>query len=121
MKRLLMLASIIMTVNAHGQDAQTPKRGEPIQQIRIVSPRIENPGWIVQPQAMTCIAVPQPRHEAGRYVFDREDLKHMPYTDINDVVATVGGVYQRQRGADVQIYGARGGDNTYLLDGMMMR
>jgi hypothetical protein len=120
MKRLLMLASILFTVNAHGQQPILP-RMEHIKQIRIVPPRIENPGWMVKPTAVKYIPVPKPKYEPGRYVFDREELKHMPYTDINDVVATVGGVYQRQRGADVQIYGARSNSSTYFVDGMMMR
>ncbi len=41
------------------------------------------------------------------YVLTREDIERLPYNNINDMISLFPGVYQRQRGADVHIFGSR--------------
>ncbi|MES2702449.1 MAG: carboxypeptidase-like regulatory domain-containing protein [Bacteroidota bacterium] len=41
------------------------------------------------------------------YKLLRKEINKLPYTDINDMLSMYPGVYQRQRGGDISIYGSR--------------
>lgn len=58
--------------------------------------------------------------EGGRdkYELSASEIKMLPYTEINDMIATMPGVYQRRRGAELSIAGSQEGDITYIIDGM---
>ena len=40
-------------------------------------------------------------------ILDREQINRLPYTQINDIIAASTGFYQRQRGAEIHVFGGR--------------
>ncbi|MES2702452.1 MAG: carboxypeptidase regulatory-like domain-containing protein [Bacteroidota bacterium] len=69
--------------------------------------RVYNPHMMpisLFPILATSPAVPQC---AAAYKLTRKDINKRPYTDVNDIIASYPGIYQRQRGGDISIYGSR--------------
>jgi hypothetical protein len=56
----------------------------------------------------------------GQYIMDRDQLMHLPVSSLSDVVSLFPGVYQRRRGDEVSIFGARTTATEWLIDGMRM-
>lgn len=46
------------------------------------------------------------------------EIKHLPYTNINEIASLTAGVYQAQKGAPLHADGGRGDGNVYIIDGM---
>ncbi len=57
----------------------------------------------------------------GSHVMTSETINTVPTNDIADVVALSPGLYQSQRGSDVNIGGARTSGTTYMIDGVMVQ
>ncbi len=53
-----------------------------------------------------------------RKLFKAEEIKHLPYTNINEIASLTAGVYQTQRGASLHADGGRNDGNVYIIDGM---
>jgi hypothetical protein len=53
-----------------------------------------------------------------RRILTRAEIEQMPVTGIQDLLATMPGVYQARRGVDVSIFGSRKDGNHYIIDGM---
>jgi len=43
----------------------------------------------------------------GHYVITKDDMGHSPYTNLEDILSTLPGVYQQRRGGDLHVYGSR--------------
>ncbi len=56
----------------------------------------------------------------GYMKLTRDEIKTMPYTDINDMLSIFPTVYQRQRGMGLNVAGARVDGMLYILDGMII-
>ncbi len=61
---------------------------------------------------------PMANYTPIKYVFTRARLSVMSYTNINDIVATLPGAYQRRRGDEVIVHGSGAGD-IYIDDGAL--
>jgi len=61
---------------------------------------------------------PRPLPPAGDYTLTREQINQMPYTDINDIVSTLPGIYQARRGDAISIEGGRLSGTAYIVDGV---
>lgn len=53
-----------------------------------------------------------------RKLFKAEEIKHLPYTNINEIASLTAGVYQSRKGAPLHADGGRGDGNVYIIDGM---
>ncbi len=67
-----------------------------------------------------CYTWPDPmaNYTPIKYVFTRARLSVMSYTNINDIIATLPGSYQRRRGDEVIVHGSGAGD-IYIDDGAL--
>ncbi len=43
----------------------------------------------------------------GQYIIKRDEMGHLPATNINDIASTLPGVYQQRRGDELHVYGSR--------------
>jgi hypothetical protein len=54
------------------------------------------------------------------FILTRQEISLLPTTDVSDMLILFPGVYQSQRGGDVNIYGARSSGNLYVWDGVRL-
>ncbi|MES2702450.1 MAG: Plug domain-containing protein [Bacteroidota bacterium] len=62
--------------------------------------------------------LPAMYNDATTYTLTRKEIAKQPYTDIDNMLASYPGIYQRQRGGGLTIYGGTG--NLYVVDGMQV-
>jgi len=56
-----------------------------------------------------------------RHIMSKTEIEAVPTTDIADVVANAPGVYQAQRGGNVNVSGGRTTGTTYIIDGVVVQ
>lgn len=56
--------------------------------------------------------------EPGRYVFNATEIERMPTMNVNDILSTVPGTYQRRRGDALHMFGGKSDGNAYYIDGI---
>ena len=59
--------------------------------------------------------------DPGSHVMTSDELNTLPSQDVTDAVSLSPGLYQPQRGKDVNIGGARTSGTTYMIDGVMVQ
>jgi hypothetical protein len=57
------------------------------------------------------------QNTSGR-IISRSEIRQMPTSNINDMLALLPGIYQNRPGDELRIYGARREGTLYILDGM---
>jgi len=94
--------------------AQSATEFKPMQSLRTPSSRCQlSPLYFVEgtkmiPVEKNMIVEPaRPMDVPGCYTIARKDFTHLPYTNIDDMVSMLPGVYQKRRGDDLRIYGSR--------------
>ena len=92
--------------------------------INVGGPRIAGTLYIidgVEVQNIQPLPMPDPyKPRTVPYVLNREEVKRIPTTELKDIVALSPLVYQRQRGADVQMGGSDAYGTLYVVDGMQI-
>lgn len=130
--------AIILAFTAFGADAQDivlpgclyPQHRR---KVTIGSPRSGGTIYIIDdvrvqyisPEEMLIEAKPEIKPLLNTYLptcfkLDREEIRTMPYMDINDMLSIFPTVYQRQRGVGVSVGGSRNEGMLYILDGMVI-
>jgi hypothetical protein len=59
--------------------------------------------------------------DPGSHVLTSEEIKNVPTTEVTDLVSLSPGLYQKQRGAQVNIGGARSEGTLYIIDGVQVQ
>ena len=59
--------------------------------------------------------------DPGKHVVTSEEIKVLPTTQVSDVVGLAPAIYQKQRGGDANIGGARNTGTLYIVDGVQVQ